>query len=521
MTLTLPSSARGILATVEQYETGKNFLKPIGFQENHYLRAQVENRLLLKIDFRVIPVTTLFIFLSLLDQENIFTPEFDKMRNNIHLEGSQFNHCVMICLVTYCVCAIPSSLGLIKATPAFWLPTIISCWGVVMTTMGIIHDFAGLFWSRFFLGVFESGMLPGVYFVTSTWYRKNELQFRQSMILSIAVSVNGLAGILTWTISKMRGVGGMEGWRWIFVIEGCLSVIAGGFGYMLMFNYPDSSEILTDKERRLNMNRVLASEGWWIDEIDEEDDNDLLVEENEVMSYFKTYKMWGLEAAFLDWQVYVHTLIYLAISTGSYSVNILLPHVLQAMNLDEDKTKLVSIPVYLGSSICSVFLGLASDKIASRFPVLFLSFAMIIAGFIVIMISEVRDTRGSVAYSGLFLASVGVQTAGPGAVTWICNNTLTQPKRVFAVAIQIGCGSLGGIIATYLYINSSTPKSLVHVMMIIIASLGLILVIFSALVYSRINTRRARLCYSGAYERPTNLELAIIGDKHPFFRYMI
>lgn len=95
-------------------------------------------------------------------------------------------------------------------------------------------------------------------------------------------------------------------------------------------------------------------------------------------------------------------MIYIAISVAKYSINILLPRILGSMNFTEEKIKLISIPVFTSSSICSILVAIASDKVAARSPALVLSFVMIIAGFIVIMISEVHDTRGSVAYSGMF-----------------------------------------------------------------------------------------------------------------------
>lgn len=96
---------------------------------------------------------------------------------------------------------------------------------------------------------FEAGMLPGVSFVLSIWYKKNELQFRQALLTGLAVSANAFGGLLSWTILMMTGVGGLEGWRWVFIIEGSLSVVVGGFGYMIMCNYPDTSDLLSYSEK--------------------------------------------------------------------------------------------------------------------------------------------------------------------------------------------------------------------------------------------------------------------------------
>lgn len=508
-----------MLATVQQYEMGEYDIKPMDMPQDN-LRWHQEKKLLFKLDLRLIPVCSLFIFLSLLDQGNIFNAEFEKLQSFIGLQGSQFNHCIMICIVTYSIFAIPSSLGLIKISPSSWLSTIMSCWGVVMTTMGIIHDFPGLFWSRFFLGMFEAGMLPGVSFVISTWYKKSELQFRQAMITALAVSANAFGGLLSWSISMMTGVGGLEGWRWVFVIEGAFSVVVGGFGFMLMCNYPETSEILSYKERRLVTKRVMYAEGWNMDEFEDDEGDEYEGDESEIMTLFRRYKWNGLEDSILDWQVWFHVAIYFCIAVTKYGVNILLPQILDSMHLAEEGIRLVSIPVFVSSSIFSVMVAIASDKIAARSPALVLSFAMIVAGFVIVIISEVHDARGSVAYSGVFLASIGVHTAMPASVTWLSNNTMFQAKRLFALALQLGCGELGGVVATYIYINSPASKPFGHGLMVLFAVCGLGLVILLAWIYSTVNQQRAAICVSGNMERQPNIDLALIGDKNIFFRYM-
>lgn len=523
MSSIIPSSTRYMFEPRDRPGLSKNGLNSVNYQllSKNYLRWRQDRRLLTKLDFRTVPIAAFFVFLSLLDQGIIFTAEFDKMQDDIGLQGNQFSHCIMICIVTYCIFAVPSSLWLIKVSPSFWLATIVSCWGVVMTTMGIIHDFYGLFWSRFFLGIFEAGMLPGASFVISTWYCKNELQLRQSLVLSLAVSLNAFGSVISWVISMMKGVGGMEGWRWIFVIEGSTSVVAGGFGYMCLYNYPNNSELLTEKDRKHIQNQVLASEGWLIeDESEDADNKPPTAQGDDIFDYLKRYKWHGLEAALLDWQVYLHALIFLTFTTASFSINILLPKTLQAMGFDEEGVRLVSVPVYVGSSIVSILIAIMSDKIAARSPALLLSSAMVIAGFVVILISELHDTRGSVAYSGLFLANIGVQIAQPGAIAWLSNNTMCQAKRIFALSIQIGCGNIGGIIATYLYVNGPTSKQTVHVVMILIAVVGLLLILLTVIINSKVNQRREEYCELTGCEPMTNSELAFVGDKNVFFRYI-
>jgi MFS family permease len=129
---------------------------------------------------------------------------------------------------------IPCNIVLKLTSPRFWLPTITLAWGVVCTLMGLTQSFSGLLVARFFLGVTECGFFPGVVFYLSMWYKRNEQNYRIALFFS-AVSLAGAFGglfvrcsrsvfnrILTvsqaFALAKMRGVGGLGGWRWIFII---------------------------------------------------------------------------------------------------------------------------------------------------------------------------------------------------------------------------------------------------------------------------------------------------------------
>jgi hypothetical protein len=47
----------------------------------------------------------------------------------------------------------------------------------------------------------------------------------------------------------MKGVGGYNGWRWIFILEGLLTVVVSTIAYFWVYNYPDTAEFLTEEER--------------------------------------------------------------------------------------------------------------------------------------------------------------------------------------------------------------------------------------------------------------------------------
>jgi MFS family permease len=132
-------------------------------------------------------------------------------------------------------------------------------WGIVATLMGVTQNLAGFFVVRFFLGVTESGLFPGVCFYFSMWYKRRERQYRIALFFSAASLAGAFGGILAFGIAKMDGVGNYAGWRWIFIIEGLLTVVVAAGAYFFVANYPDTAKFLNDKER-IYITRRLAKD---------------------------------------------------------------------------------------------------------------------------------------------------------------------------------------------------------------------------------------------------------------------
>lgn len=63
---------------------------------------------------------------------------------------------------------IPSNIVLKKLKPHVWLSLCMFGFGLVTVCMGLAQGYGGLIACRFFLGLFEAGMFPGLYPPSST-----------------------------------------------------------------------------------------------------------------------------------------------------------------------------------------------------------------------------------------------------------------------------------------------------------------------------------------------------------------
>lgn len=209
-----------------------------------------EAAVLRKVDLHVLPVVSVLYLLAYLDRGNIGNAKIENLPQSLDLSTTQYNLCLTIFFITYATFEVPSNMILKKiGKQSIFLPTIMLFWGIIMVCMGVVKDFKGLFVTRLLLGVFESGLYPGIAFGLTMYYCKAEMQFRQAILHGSASAAGAFSGILAFAIAKMNGIGNYEGWRWIFILEGLMTVVVAIAAYFLLYDYPDTAKFLTKREK--------------------------------------------------------------------------------------------------------------------------------------------------------------------------------------------------------------------------------------------------------------------------------
>ena len=111
---------------------------------------------------------------------------------------------------------------------------------------------------------------PGCVFLLSCWYLRFAVQKRFSAFYLLALLSSGFSNILAYGLSEMKGIGGLNGWRWIFIMEGVITVVLGLLGYLFIIDFPDKSTrpgliikkpFLTEDEARIILARIDRDRG--------------------------------------------------------------------------------------------------------------------------------------------------------------------------------------------------------------------------------------------------------------------
>ena len=155
---------------------------------------------------------------------------------------------------------VPSNILIRRVRPSWYLASMMFCWGIINMCMGFVHSYGALVALRFLLGVFEAGVLPGMIYVTSMYYKRHEYQKRISTLFSSTLIGGAFGGLLAYGIANLGGQDGFAAWRWIFIIEGAITAVIALISTFLIVDWPEQCRYLNDAEKEL-LKRRLAADG--------------------------------------------------------------------------------------------------------------------------------------------------------------------------------------------------------------------------------------------------------------------
>src|SRR5688572_10920279 len=100
-------------------------------------------------------------------------------------------------------------------------------WGVISTSMLFVKSVSVFYALRFLLGMAEAGFFPGVLLYLTWWFPARERAGAIASFVTAAMLAWALGGPLSGLIMKLDGARGLQGWQWLFLLEGLPSVLLG------------------------------------------------------------------------------------------------------------------------------------------------------------------------------------------------------------------------------------------------------------------------------------------------------
>ncbi|KAI1870801.1 uncharacterized protein JN550_004947 [Neoarthrinium moseri] len=400
----------------------------------------MEKKLVRKVDARMLPTLILVYILNYLDRNAIGSARLGGLEADLKLKANEFQTCVSVLFVGYILMQVPSNMLLNKiGRPGIYLSVCMMVWGVLCACSGATHNFGGLLTTRFLLGFVEAAFYPGCLAMLSAWYPRKELGVRTGLFYSGSMLSGAFSGLIAAGITQnMDGVGGLLSWRWLFIIEGSITVVVAMFTCFILPDFPANTKWLSDQERALAVWRLqidAAGEDDWTSSSDQ--------------SMFEGFKM-----LVRDPKNWILTVVVFG-AASAIAINSFFPTVVASFGKDRNTTLLLTSPPYLLACIVCLAVSWNADRTGERFWHTVGPLLCSLAGFIISCAAEGIGPR----YFGAMIMLPGIYTGFNMSMLWTAN-TIHRPaaKRAAAVAFNNSIGTICSIYGSYLYPNNSAPR---------------------------------------------------------------
>ncbi|TLD27582.1 MFS transporter [Venturia nashicola] len=473
---------------------------------SHEERLHAEKLLVRKIDSRLLPAAIVMYIMNYLDRNNIAAariagPNGKGLQDELGLTSTQYQTAISILFVGYLIMQVPSNLILNKlGKPAIYLPTVMIVWGVTSAATGAVHNYSGLIACRFFLGFVEAAYFPGLLFFLSSWYTRRELGLRTALLYSGSLISGAFSGLITAGItSGLTEARGLRAWRWMFIIEGSVTVVIAFAAFFVLPNFPRTTTWLTDEERQLAVWRLEEDIGQddWVSSSDQ--------------SFWHGFKL-----AIQDIKMWILMVILTGIVSAG-SVTNFFPTVVQTLGFGTIETLLLTAPPYVLAVITALVNAWHADRTGERYWHITCPLYVAIAAFIL----AAATTSTAPRYVAMMLMVPGVYTGYVVALGWISNCIPRPPaKRAAALAAINAVSNCSSIYASYMYPQSAGPRYLVAFSVdCATAALAIIAATFLRLLLVRLNKKLDNNEY---VESAINSDATIPGEvAEKGFRFLI
>ncbi|KAH8661690.1 major facilitator superfamily domain-containing protein [Tricladium varicosporioides] len=389
-----------------------------------------------KIDLYIVPTVALLYLFCFIDRANIGNAKLAKFELELGLKGYDYNKVLSIFYISYIIFEIPSNMACKWIGPGWFIPAISLGFGVCSICTAFCHNIHTVSAVRFLLGMFEAGMMPGIAYYLSRWYRRSELAFRLSLYIVMAPLAGAFGGLLASGILKLHNFGGLHTWRMIFAIEGIITCGLSVISFFTLTDRPATAKWLTQEEKDLAIARVKSERVGTTEVLDKIDRPKIL------RGIFSPVTL-CTALIFLLNNITVQGLAFFAptIVKTIYPKNSVISQ------------QLHTVPPYVVGAFFTVLFPFLSWRFDKRNIFFIVSAPLMMIGYIMFLASKDLMTR----YGATFLIASGAFAFGALCNAQVSANVVSDTARSSAIGTNVMFGNIGGLISTWSFLPFDGP----------------------------------------------------------------
>lgn len=340
-------------------------------------------------------------------------------------------------------------------------------------------------------------------YLCSQWYPPDALAFRLCTFMAFSAASGAFSGLLAAVISQLGGRGGLTSWQWIFLIEGCVTMLLGFATLFLLIDSPEhaTSWLDDDELRFLKLQRSVMDGG------------EAAVQDATLCD--------DIKAIVKDWRYWAFGVFFHCVGAIGFGLEFVIPSMIRGLGYSRTRSQLLSTIPYVCGFVMSLVSSWASDVFQYRSIFAITGLAAITLGLGLISLTASGGTRSSRLgniTAGMSLITSGVFPMVPTVGSWVSNNTRTPNRRAIGLAFVMAIGSLGGLTGSFMYKESESPEYPTGIRTSFgLAGAGVLIIVILLVSYWRENKEIARLeaAEAAAAENPPQ------NGRQTYQRYML
>lgn len=381
----------------------------------------LEEATIRRVTWRLIPFLLVLYVVAWLDRVNISFAAL-QMNEDLNFSASVYGFGAGVFFVGYALCEVPSNLILAKVGARRWIARIMITWGIISIAMMFVTTPLSFYTLRFLLGVAEAGFLPGIIYYLGQWYPARQRAravgwFMAAIPLSIVVG-----GPVAGLILQLDDVLDMQGWQWLFLLEGTPAVLLGFVVLGFLTDSPAEARWLAPEQRL-----------WLCDRLREEAETT------------EQHHKIRLSAALLHPTVWLLALVMFTCQTGSYGLSLWIPQIVKNLSgLSDFLVGMITALPYAAAAIGMVAIGASSDRTGERF------YHIAIPSFIAVIGFSLSAWLVSPVPALIALTVAAIGDLGSRGPFWaLPPQFLTGSAAAGGIALINTIGSVGGFVGPY------------------------------------------------------------------------
>ncbi|OTB03696.1 hypothetical protein M426DRAFT_321623 [Hypoxylon sp. CI-4A] len=458
-----------------------------------------ERKIRTKIDLMIVPTVSLLYLFCFIDRANIGNARLAGLEKDLGMGGNDYNMLLSIFFISYIIFQIPSNLACKWIGPGWFIPFLSFGFGASSLGMAFVKNLPAACGVRFLLGIFEAGMMPGISYYLSRWYRRSELVFRIALFIVMSPLAGAFGGLLASGILTLSHIGGVSEWRMVFLVEGIITMGISVIAFVTLTDRPETAIWLTEEEKTLAVARVKSE----------------LLGQTKVLDTADRKKVWlGIWNPVVLATGFIFLLNNITVQGLAFFAPTIVASIYPAYSTVEKQ--LYTVPPYVVGAVFTLVIPLLSWRTDRRQVFLILSAPLTMMGYIMFLASE----NSKVRYAATFFTAISAFAAGPLTNAQVAAQVISDSSRSMSIATNVMFGNIGGLIATWSYLTWDGPDYPIgNGLNLAAASVLFILAIATLFWMKADNKRREKLDVTKELEGLTQEQIESLEWKHPGWRW--